>query len=226
MASIACGGHIGDVSSMTVAVNLAQSHDVLIGAHPSYPDSEHFGRRSIDISINALEFHLSSQINQLQQICEHNQTQISYIKPHGALYHDLTHNSGIALLLVQLSNHFRCQLMVMASTSNQRLFERLRPKNGVIFEAFADRSYTDEGTLVPRAFSHSVHSSPYASQAQSLLIAHEHRVISENGKSVPIEAQSLCVHSDTPNAVETLQIIRNALHSGSRQPTSVSEKHS
>ncbi len=209
MASIACGGHVGDGLSMATTVDLAIANSVILGAHPSYPDRERFGRYSLEISEQELECSLTNQVSKLHSICLDKNAQLSYIKPHGALYHDLTTYPAIAQMLVDLANRFDCKLMVMASKRNEELFQNFVSVTNIIYEAFADRSYTDEGSLVPREFLHSVHATPEESREQAIQIQNG-LVISEGGKPIPINAQSLCVHSDTPNAIKAIQLIRQA----------------
>lgn len=212
MANIACGGHTGDKNSMQSAVILAQKFHVELGAHPSYPDKKNFGRKPFNISSHELMYSLHTQIDDLINICKKEQTTINYIKPHGQLYHDGIVNVQIRTNLLKIAQHYDLPLMMMATTDNASLIHHAQMYDvPIIFEAFADRSYTNNGRLVARHHIHAVHSDSQHTQQQAQTLIDKHGVFSNNGKWLPLAAQSICVHGDNHHAMEAIKIIRTLL---------------
>lgn len=214
MASIACGGHAGNDTSMLRTIALCQRHGTAIGAHPAYPDREHFGRRSLNMKPAALLSSVCAQILQLQKNCLALGAQLSYIKPHGALYNDSLSSPELFDLLLAAINKTvpNLPLVILATPHNDRL-KNLAGSAGIElwFEAFADRLYADDGTLVSREHKHAVHSDSHAVAEQARLIVNHHYVMSENRRSVPIQAHCLCVHSDSPAALDAILMIRKSI---------------
>lgn len=214
MASVACGGHAGDDSSMLQTIALCQHHGTSIGAHPAYPDREHFGRRSLRMDPAALRATLSVQILRLQKNCHALGARLSYIKPHGALYNDALCSPELFELLLTVIKEAtpNLPLVILASARNDTL-QKLAGNAGVElwFEAFADRLYTDEGELVSRQHSRAILSNVDAVAEQACLIAHHNYALSENGRKVPIHAHCLCVHSDSPDAISAILAIRKSI---------------
>lgn len=214
LASIACGGHSGDVDSMRAVVELALHHDVEIGAHPSYPDKQNFGRRSMREQLTAAEIvsHCVEQITTLEQVCTELGTSISYVKAHGALYHDLAKDN-------ELSNHFAsaCHAIdskiVMVGLANSQL-DKAAKKHSMKYlsEAFCDRRYNEDGTLVAR---NDIEKRPVLSSQEEVVnqlkcIAQGY-VISSSGNQIALHADTVCLHSDTPSAVVLARAARTFL---------------
>ncbi len=225
MASIACGGHTGDESSMTRAVELALSHQVTIGAHPSYADHTNFGRKSPNLEkldASHLFDSLCEQVSQLQIIAKRTFTKLSYIKPHGALYNDAWHNSKIQDVLYQLAQQFSLPLVLQApvviadepNTSHAHAASATSTIT-IINEAFADRAYTDTGSLVSRKLKHATHSDIEKTITQALNIQMRNGLYSENKLWLQLSAVTLCIHSDSPNAVASTIAIKRALDKNS-----------
>lgn len=206
MANIACGGHTGDFNSMTETARLAQKYKVIIGAHPSYPDKENFGRHSLSISDRELTDSLIKQISDLNKACTTVDAQVSYIKPHGALYNDVIHNHNLLSLLFEIADRFSLKLMLMAHPKLSTL-----KNTNILFEAFADRAYTDEGILVSRQNAHAVHKDINQVYEQASNLSLRHGLATESGKWIDVNAESLCVHSDSLGAVEMIKGIRQQL---------------
>ncbi|WNO08753.1 5-oxoprolinase subunit PxpA [Teredinibacter sp. KSP-S5-2] len=206
MANIACGGHTGDFDSMTETARLAQKYKVIIGAHPSYPDRENFGRHSLNIAESELADSLIKQISDLNNACTKVNAQVSYIKPHGALYNDLIHKQNLLKLLIEIADSFSLKLMLMAHPKLNAL-----KNSNILFEAFADRAYTDEGELVSRQYAHAVHQDINQVYEQASNLSQRHGLYTESGKWIEVDAESLCVHSDSLGAVEMIKSIRQKL---------------
>ena len=152
-ANIACGFHAGDYASMWATVSLALEHDVTIGAHPSYPDKENFGRISMQLSPLALTHCLHEQLSALDNICQKQNTQISYVKPHGALYNDMMSDITIFEHVCQAIVSYKKGLpLMMQALPNIDKFTLIAKNIGLSLwcEAFADRAYQNNGLLVPR----------------------------------------------------------------------------
>ncbi len=215
MASIACGGHTGNQSSMARATELAQLHNVTIGAHPSYPDRKNFGRSSITIGTTQLFDSLCEQILQLQTIATSLSTPLHYIKPHGALYNDAWHQKVTRSTLQKVSEAFDLPLVMQAGIGLGKNETHLK-KTSIISEAFADRAYTDQGTLVSRNHAHATHDTIEKSVGQAKNIHFKNGLFTESGKWLSLSAETLCIHSDSPNAIKIAIAVKTALTSNSR----------
>ncbi len=212
MANIACGGHAGDSESMKETVHNCLVNEVSVGAHPSYPDRKNFGRYPMEISTQSLHTSLVEQVSNLSDVCQQEGSKVSYIKPHGALYNKALQDPETFANVISLAASFELPLVVLASP-NSKALQAVAEESGVtlIFEAFADRRYTDDGLLVNRKYDHAVHNKLSDILTQSNDLAFKQGLISENNQWLEINAQTLCVHSDTPKAVEFIKAIRQQL---------------
>lgn len=213
MANIACGGHAGDPSVMHKTIQLAAEHDVLIGAHPSYPDIQGFGRRSMRVPPNELMLIIQAQIATLDGLAKCQGTKVSYVKPHGALYNDMMADQAVRNAVFSAISGFYCNLplVVQASTENEALRMDARKRDiTLIFEAFSDRLYLDSGLLTPRSHPRAVlNAVDSVEQANRLIQRNE--VVTESGAVLSIHAETICVHGDTPEAMYTVKQIRKLL---------------
>lgn len=214
MASIACGGHAGNDKSMLRTIAMCQQYNTLIGAHPSYPDRKNFGRRHMNIEACQLEASLSTQLAKILEHCHSLNAKLAYVKPHGALYNDvLTHPDRFETLLRTMKKNVpELPLVVLATTQNKKYMD-IADAEGIQlwFEAFADRRYADDGSLVSRRHQHALLTETDLIAEQAFSIAHHHQATSENGKKIVIHAHCLCIHSDSPNAVNAIGAIRKRL---------------
>ena len=211
LASIACGGHTGDRQSMDATVALASKYHVAIGAHPSYPDRENFGRETLNIEPETLSSELHKQIDRLHQVCIQHKQKLSYIKPHGALYNDLNSNPILAKLLHDIATYWRVPLVAQALPNGGHSMSSFTTTK-IWTEAFADRRYTDDGRLQPRSSPNAVIYSAEDVLSQVKEIVEEQRVESISGKWLTIHAETICVHSDTPIAAEAIKSIHQYLN--------------
>lgn len=209
-ASIACGFHAGDPSTMRQSCATAAAKGVSIGAHPSYRDLTGFGRRFMDIAPSELSDELIYQIGALQAIARAEGTAVNYVKPHGALYNAIVHHTAQAEAVVAALSVVELPLLVAPNSEVQRL--ALAAGLTVVTEAFADRAYNPDGTLVARTQPGAVLHSLEAVVAQSLDIALHQEVTAIDGSRIGVEVQSLCLHGDTPGAVAMAAAVRTALH--------------
>jgi UPF0271 protein len=206
-ANVACGGHYGDEQSMAEAVRLAREYGVKLGAHPSYPDRENFGRRSLDITTDALRDSLIAQIGALRALAP-----LHHVKPHGALYNDAHKNRAFADVIVAAMRGVDPSLALVAPDHSQMAAAARAAGIRVIREAFADRRYEPDGSLVSRKVPGSTLTIEQAA-AQAALLAREGVVIARDGSRVPIAFDTLCIHADMEGAVERLRAIRLQLAS-------------
>lgn len=215
MANIACGFHASDPITMTRTVILAKQSSTQIGAHPSYPDLIGFGRRSMQCTPLEIIAMVQYQIGALDGICRAHDTRVSYVKPHGALYNDMMRDADIlrAVLQAVASYDNSLPLMLLAATDNSKT-QSIAAEFGItlLFEAFADRGYDDNGFLLPRTEKGSVYHSKQQIIEQALLLATEGCVISQGGHKLKLDADTLCVHGDNAESVQAVQHIRNALN--------------
>ncbi|MBL6697565.1 MAG: 5-oxoprolinase subunit PxpA [Proteobacteria bacterium] len=211
-ANIACGGHAGDPSTMRQCVELARRHKTEIGAHVSYPDMQGFGRRAMDISGQALIDLIHYQLGALDGIARAHSTRVSYVKPHGALYHAMLDDPAIMndIMRAVASWHADLELVVLA-TPRDRKTVQLSVEHGLTlrYEAFADRGYTSRGLLLGRDKPGAVLDADDAAKQAVAISQNELRT--PRGKRIPVTADTLCVHSDTPGAVKMIRSIRQAL---------------
>ncbi|NAX21757.1 5-oxoprolinase subunit PxpA [Vibrio sp. V39_P1S14PM300] len=212
MANIACGFHASDPHVMSQTVDLAIRHGVQVGAHPGYPDLQGFGRRSISYPTNELSEMLIYQIGALKALCESKNTEVSYVKPHGALYHDMMKDLAIFEAVVDAVSCFNVPLMILATSDSQAFFD-IADKYEVplLFEAFADRAYLGNGSLCPRSESGAVLTREEDIINQVRQIARYAKVTSKDGFVVPIEADTICVHGDNESSAGLIAKIRQAL---------------
>lgn len=210
-ANIACGYHAGDPKTMMDTVAAAAKNKVAIGAHVSYPDLVGFGRRFMDMTSSELTAAVLYQMGALEAICRVLDTQISYVKPHGGLYNAIVHHEQQAEAVVRAVKEFGGNLSILCLPNSQIECKAQDINVPVVYEVFADRGYTAEGTLVPRTQSGAViHDAKEVAQ-RVLQMATEGTVVAVDGSVVKLKAQSICVHGDTPGAVDIAQSVRDVL---------------
>ena len=210
-ANIACGFHAGDPIWMNKTVTLAQNHDVEIGAHPSYPDLAGFGRRNMDISSDELKSDILYQIGALQAFTKDKKLQ--HVKPHGALYNQAVVNEKIAKTICEAILEYDSNLILLALSGSKWVKTAKEMGLKAYNEIFADRALNDDGSLVSRSKEGSVlHDvNEVADRSNQMVIEGIATTIS--GNEIEIEADSLCIHGDTPGAVQMAMNINNTLKS-------------
>mgnify|MGYP000622081139 FL=1 len=217
-ANIACGFHAGDPLVMKQAIRLAKQHDVVIGAHPAYPDLQGFGRRSMAIAADELSAMIQYQVSALSGMAKVCGANVSYVKPHGALYNDMMKDTAVMRTVMKSIAEINMQsldsplaLMVQATSQNPAIKEAAQEWGlPLYFEAFSDRRYTDEGLLQSRLIEGAVLSESDALLQAKQLIS-SGTVTTASGATLAIEADSLCVHGDTKGAVSIAKKIRTFL---------------
>ncbi|MBT3163410.1 LamB/YcsF family protein [Streptomyces sp. Vc74B-19] len=210
-ANVACGFHAGDAPTMRRVCELAAARGVRIGAQVSYRDLAGFGRRPMDVPPAELTAEVAYQIGALQVFARAAGSRVAYVKPHGALYNRAVRDEEQARAVVDGVLLADPTLPVLGLPGSQLL--ELAGKAGLpaVEEAFADRAYTDEGTLVPRGEEGALVTDPGAVLARSVDLARRGEVVARSGRRIGMRARSLCLHGDTPGAVDLARRVREAL---------------
>ncbi|QDH80129.1 5-oxoprolinase subunit PxpA [Echinicola soli] len=208
--NIACGGHAGDQKTMANTIKLAQKHHVKIGAHPSFPDREHFGRKTMDIPAEQLLETILSQLRDFQEALSQTDATLHHIKPHGALYNLAAKDLDTASLLVALIKTHYPEAIVYAPYGS--FMAKVAKENGleVWYEVFADRNYNDDLSLVSRNKPNALlHAPEDAIKHLKKMVTGKVQTIS--GKTLQIVADTVCVHGDNPGALALTKAIHKAL---------------
>lgn len=204
-ANVACGGHYGDEQTMARAAARAHEHGVRIGAHPSYPDRKNFGRQTMAMAPPALRASIIGQINALRSVAE-----VTFVKPHGALYNDAHRDAILSGLLVDALREVDANLALVCPSKSQMANAARTAGTKVIREAFADRRYNPDGSLVSRKEPDALLSvDESAEQAHHLAATGE--VVARDGTRIAVPFDTVCIHADMEHAVERVLAIRHRL---------------
>jgi UPF0271 protein len=210
-ASIACGGHAGDAGSMRATVDLCLRHGVAIGAHPSFDDREHFGRRLLPVTPAEARALVARQIAALAEACAASGARMHHVKPHGALYNLAAQDRGIADAVAAAVAETDTSLVLYGLADSQSTAAGEAAGLRVAHEVFAERRYERDGTLTPRGHPDAVIGDIAAALRQVRSMLRGCVVVARTGERVPIRADTLCLHGDRPDAVAFAQALRAAL---------------
>lgn len=208
-ANIACGFHAGDPATMLASARLSIEHGVVIGAHPSYRDLAGFGRRAMDVDAHELHAEVLYQVSALAGVAASVGARVAYIKPHGALYNRIAVDEEQADAVARAAADSGLPVLGLPGSA----IERIARLHGVGFvaEGFADRAYLSDGSLAPRSLPGAVIDDVDAVAERALRMVVEHAVETVDGGVIGLDVASLCVHGDTPGAVELARATRSAL---------------
>ena len=209
--NIACGGHAGNITSMTTTAKLAKKHDVHIGAHPSYPDRVNFGRISMEIDSHELSESIEQQIKAFKRILDKEHLIMHHIKPHGALYNDLIRDHDLSDLFLNAIGNYKDAVFLYAPFGSIIAQKAIERGFKVKFEAFADRTYNSDLGLVSRRLPNALLKEPQAVMDQLLTMILEGKVKTVDGGEAPLQADTFCLHGDTPNALQILMYLSEEL---------------
>jgi len=215
-ANIACGFHAGDPVTMRHTLTLAAEHGVAIGAHPAYPDLVGFGRRSMTLSREEIIANLHYQIAALDGMALSLGLALAYVKPHGALYHDMMARSEVRAGIIEalVSYHRPLALMLQATVqADEHRAEAAAAGVPLLFEAFADRCYADDGSLLHRSQPGAIHNRE-GILAQVAQLQQESAVTTLSGNIIRLQVDTLCVHGDNPESVRSIKASRALLEGG------------
>jgi 5-oxoprolinase (ATP-hydrolysing) subunit A len=210
-ANVACGFHAGDPSVLRAACQLAVHNDVAIGAQVSFPDLPGFGRRHLDMAPDELRDAVLYQLGALDAFAQVAGTEIAYVKPHGALYHATATHRPAAQALVAAAAEYDPSLAILGLPGSELLAAADDAGLEAVAEAFADRAYTPDGGLVPRREADSVLTDVDVVAERAVRIATDNEIVAVDGTVVSVRVRSICVHGDTPGAVDLARAVRAAL---------------
>lgn len=210
-ANVACGFHAGSPDVILATVRAAARQGVAVGAHVSYPDLVGFGRRNMDLSHDELVADVIYQIGALQGMAAAAGTRVRYVKPHGALYNTIAHNEKQGLAVIEAIKAVDPSLPLMGLAGSRILSLAAEQGLKTVAEAFADRAYHRDGTLVSRREAGAVLHDPQQVAERMLQMITDGGIISVEGVFTPIKADSICVHGDSPAAIEMARHTRQLL---------------
>ena len=213
-ASIACGFHAGDADTMKKTVELCLQHGILIGAHPSYPDRENFGRVDMlpdKIKPAEIPEMVYDQIMSLKRICEEAGTWLHHVKPHGALYNRAARDPQVSKLICSTIRDVDPTLILYGLSNSILAEEAVYQDLHFMHEAFADRTYQDDGSLTPRTKYNALITESSRAVNQVLQMVEQQVVTSASGKIIPVKADTICIHGDGPHALLFAREIFQAL---------------
>ncbi len=209
--NVACGFHAGDATVMRQTVEAAAKKNIAIGAHPSFPDLQGFGRREMKMSEQEIFDVVIYQISALNGICRASGAKMRHVKPHGALYNSAAINQPIAAAIVRAVKAFDETLSFYGLSSSYLISEAEKIKLKTVSEVFADRTYQTDGTLTPRVQSNALIENERDSIAQILQMIKTQTVTTVDGQIIPIKAETVCIHGDAPRAARLARAIRQSL---------------
>lgn len=206
-ANIACGLHAGNEELMKDTIDLCMKHGVCIGAHPSFPDREHFGRTNMDLPLAYVVELVSDQIYRLKKMANRQGGKLHHVKPHGALYNMAAKDPVLAAGIVQAVKTVDRSLILFGLSQSAMIDEAVRLDLKVANEVFADRTYQPDGSLTPRTGPNALIIDEQEALAQAITLAKENKVKSVSGEEIPLKADTICLHGDGPYAVEFARLI-------------------
>jgi 5-oxoprolinase (ATP-hydrolysing) subunit A len=210
-ANVACGFHAGDPNIIAATIKAAAARHVAVGAHPSYPDAPGFGRQTIDISPDELRQIIIYQIGAVDALARAHGVKLVHVKPHGALYNDAANNAALAAAVAGAVASYDKGLILVGLAGSHSIAAGKYAGLRVAAEAFCDRAYEPDGTLRSRSRPDALVEDPAQAAAQALDIVVKGHVVAIGGQRIRLQAQTLCIHGDSPNATAVASAIRTAL---------------
>ena len=210
-ANVACGFHASDPVVMDKTVALAKDAGVAVGAHPGYPDLQGFGRRNMTIPPREVKAMIMYQIGALQAFCTARGLKLQHVKPHGALYNMAGKDEALAMAVCETIQAVDDSLILLGLSGSKMLEAADKIGLRSAREVFADRAYEEDGSLVARTKPGAMITDEDEAVARVIRMIREGKVTAVTGKDIPIRADSVCVHGDSPKALAFVQKIRAAL---------------
>jgi 5-oxoprolinase (ATP-hydrolysing) subunit A len=215
--NIACGGHAGDAQTMDTTIQQALRHKLAIGAHPGYADRANFGRLELNLSPDEVAYSVYAQVRALAEVAARQHANITHVKPHGALYNQAVRNRQLARAIAVGVARWSQQVVLVGLAGSSMLDVFDNAGFPIAAEAFADRRYEPDGTLRSRKHADALIHDPAEAAQQALTIV-QGKVIARDGSEVALHADTLCIHSDTPNSPQIGAQVAKALREANVQP--------
>lgn len=210
-ANIACGFHAGDPDTMRRTVECAVRHGVAVGAHPGYPDRIGFGRRDLNATPEEIQNFILYQIGALAAFARSFGTTLSHVKAHGALYNKAARDASLAEAIAAAVQEYDPSLILVGLAGSELIRAGERHGLRVANEVFADRTYQSDGSLTPRKLSNALVKDPQVAAAQVIRMMREGKVGTVEGTEIAVRADTVCIHGDTPGALEFVRAVRSEL---------------
>jgi 5-oxoprolinase (ATP-hydrolysing) subunit A len=209
--NVTCGGHAGDEQTMRTTIEQALRWKLAIGAHPGYPDRANFGRLELKLPMEAIADTICEQVQTLATIAANCGVRLTHVKPHGALYNQAVQNRELARAIADGIARWGREVVLVGLAGSPMLDVFREAGFAVAAEAFADRRYEPDGTLRSRKFDDALIRDPEEAARQAVSIVERGVVIARDGTQVSVDAQTLCIHGDTPGAVKIAATVARAL---------------
>jgi UPF0271 protein len=209
--NVACGGHAGDEQTMQTTIEQALRWKLALGAHPGYPDRPNFGRLELQIPAEAVAESVFEQVRTLAKVAASYRAQLVHVKPHGALYNQAVHNRELAESIARGVAKWSRDVVLMGLAGSPMLDVFREAGFAVAAEAFADRRYQPDGTLRSRKFIDALIRDPAEAGRQALSIVERGTLIAWDGTEIALNAQTICIHGDTPGAPEIAAAVAHTL---------------
>lgn len=210
-ANIACGYHAGDIPTIQQTIENCIKHKVAIGAHPSFYDRENFGRKEINLPVDEIYELIVQQLLIFKEVADSMGQKINHVKPHGALYNMSATNAATANAIAKAVKDFDPALVLYGLSGSHSINEAILMSVTTLSEVFADRTYQDNGSLTPRTSSDALITDVKKSVAQVKQMINEGTVTTTTGKSIPIKAETICIHGDGVHAIKFAKAIHKAM---------------
>ena len=210
-ANVACGGHAGDETTMRTTVEQALRHNVAVGAHPGYPDRANFGRLELKMSPQEVAAAVFAQVQAFADAAKARGAPVVHVKPHGALYNQAVKNRDLARAIADGVARWNRDVVLVGLAGSPMLDVFREAGFTVAAEAFADRRYEPDGTLRSRKLDDALIRDPAQAAEQALRMVERGTVIASDGSEVPVAAQTICIHGDTPGSVQIAAAVARAL---------------
>ena len=210
-ANIACGFHAGDEPTMLKTIKISKKNGVSVGAHPSFYDPENFGRKRLNLSKNEIKKLIVEQVNILSKIADKNSMKVTHVKPHGALNNMACEDFELAFTIGSTIKEINKNLIFLVPTGSEMEKAGKKLDLKVAAEIFADRNYEDDGNLVSRSKPNALITNPEIAKDHVIKMVKNQSLNCFSGKQIPCKIDSICVHGDGKNAVNTAFVIKNGL---------------
>ena len=209
--NVACGGHAGDINTMSEVVQLANKFKIKVGAHPSYPDRDNFGRKSMKIEKNRLKASIRKQIEELEAILNSSNMELHHIKAHGALYNDIAVDLDLSAIYLESILAYKDHVLLYLPYGSVIEEEARKQGYKISLEAFGDRNYNEDLSLVSRDSSNAMIEEPKKVLDHIISMIVNNEVYTLNGVKMSISADTYCIHGDTATALQILMYLSDEL---------------